>query len=309
MNKKLFTMADYTDTSIVLARPSASVKKLEATVLEKSSISATKKLEAMVLAESSAPVKKLEVEIVGNEIEQKKENLPKKKTKHKTWISSLKNRIFHPAETKQENNVALVRHVSCMFVMDLSESMNYPKENPNIESLNHALQEFKKNMTEACQKCHVQMDVGMVTFHGAEAKLITPFTPMAEWLPKHLAASGVSPMGKGLQLAFDNMLESRNQWEKEKRYIEESWIILFTDGRPTDSIKTVADQIKEESNRIPKRFNFWIVASGDADRKICSYLSEQVIYMKNNQYEETFTTLRKLLFDSLRNNGRSPETK
>lgn len=60
---------------------------------------------------------------------------------------------------------------------------------------------------------------------------------MAEWLPKHLDASGVSPMGKGLQLAFDSMIESRKQWEKEKRYIEESWIILFTDGRPTDSIK------------------------------------------------------------------------
>ena len=285
MNKKLFTMADYTDTSIVLVRPSASVKKLESTVL----------------AEPSVPAKKLELETVENKIEQKKENLPKKKIKHKTWISRLKNKIFHPAETKQENNVALVRHVSCMFVMDLSESMNYPKENPNIESLNHALREFKKNMAEACQKCHVQMDVGMVTFHGAEAKLITPFTPMAEWLPKHLDASGVSPMGKGLKLAFDNMIESRNQWEKEKRYIEESWIILFTDGRPTDSIKTVADQIKEENNRIPKRFNFWIVASGDADRKICKYLSEQVIYMKNNQYEETFTTLRKLLFDSLRN--------
>ena len=298
MSKKLFTMADYTDTSIVLARPSASVKKLESTVLAKSSISA-KKLESVVLAEPSVPAKKLELETVENKIEQKKENLPKKKIKHKTWISRLKNKIFHPAETKQENNVALVRHVSCMFVMDLSESMNYPKENPNIESLNHALQEFKKNMAEACQKCHVQMDVGMVTFHGAEAKLITPFTPMAEWLPKHLDASGVSPMGKGLQLAFDNMIESRNQWEKEKRYIEESWIILFTDGRPTDSIKTVADQIKEENNRIPKRFNFWIVASGDADRKICRYLSKQVIYMKNNQYEETFTTLRKLLFSSL----------
>ena len=207
-------MADYTDTSIVLARPFASVKKLESTVLAKSSISA-KKLESVVLAEPSVPAKKLELESVENKIEQKKENLPKKKSKHKTWISRLKNKIFHPAETKQENNVALVRHVSCMFVMDLSESMNYPKENPNIESLNHALQEFKKNMTEACQKCHVQMDVGMVTFHGAEAKLITPFTPMAEWLPKHLNASGVSPMGKGLQLAFDNMIESRNQWEKD----------------------------------------------------------------------------------------------
>lgn len=276
-------MADYTDTSIVLDNQSVPVKKLESMALSKSSI-----LE-----------KKLELEVVENKIEQKKEYIPKKKSKYKTWISHLKSKILHPTETKQENNVALVRHVSCMFVMDLSESMNYPKEKPNIESLNHALQEFKKNMTEACRKCHVQMDVGMVTFHGAEAKLVTPFTPMAEWLPKHLEASGVSPMGKGLQLAFDNMIESRNQWEKEKRYIEESWIILFTDGRPTDSIKTVADQIKEENNHVPKRFNFWIVASGDADRKICNYLSEQVIYMKNDQYEETFTTLRKLLFNSL----------
>lgn len=182
--------------------------------------------------------------------------------KYKTWISRLKNKIFHPAETKQENNVALIRHVSCMFVMDVSESMNYPKEKPNIESLNHALQEFKKNMTEACQNCHVQMDVGMVTFHGAEAKIITPFTPMAEWRPKQLTASGVSPMGKGLRLAFD-------------------------------SIKDVADQIKKESQQTPKRFNFWIVASGDADRKICNYLSKQVIYMKNNQYEKTFYTLQK----------------
>lgn len=264
MSKKLFTMADDTDTSTVLA------------------------------TSSPVPVKKLEPEESGNEIQQKKDTLPEKKAKHKTWISRLKHKIFHPATTKQENNVALVRHVSCMFVMDVSESMNYPRENPNIKLLNHALQEFKKNMTHACQKCHVQMDVGMVTFHGAEARLVTPFTSVAEWMPEHLKASGVSPMGKGLQLAFDSMVKSRNQWEKEKRYIEESWIILFTDGRPTDSIKNVADQIKkEEGNRVSKRFNFWIVASGDADRKICNYLSKQVIYMKNNQYEKTFYTLQR----------------
>ena len=200
---------------------------------------------------------------------------------------------MHPTVEKKENNVALIRHVSCMFVMDISESMNYPKENPNIESLNHALQEFKRNMTAACQKCHVQMDIGMVTFHGAEAKIVHPFTPMSEWIPKHLDAGGVSPMGKGLQLAFDNVIKSRTQWEKEKHYIEESWIILFTDGRPTDSIKDVADKIKKEEMHIPKRFNFWIVASGDADKKICNYLSKQVIYMKNNQYEKTFYTLQK----------------
>lgn len=215
------------------------------------------------------------------------------KIKHKTWLFHLKNKFFHPISIKQENNVALIRHVSCMFVMDVSESMNYPKENPNIESLNRALQEFKRNMTQACRKYHVQMDIGMVTFHGAEAKLVTPFTPMAEWRPHHLEASGVSPMGKGLQLAFDNMIKSKNEWEKERKYIEESWIILFTDGRPTDSIKNVADQIKEERSRVPQRFNFWIVASGDADRMICNYLSNQVIYMKNNQYEKTFYTLQK----------------
>lgn len=277
MSKKLFTMSDYTDTSIVLAKSAVPVKKLE----------------SMVSAKSSIPAKKLELEIVENKVEQKKENLPEKKSKHKTWISRLKNKIFHPAATKQENNVALIRHVSCMFVMDVSESMNYPKENPNIKSLNHALQEFKKNMTEACQKCHVQMDVGIVTFHEAEAKIITPFTPISEWCPKQLTASGVSPMGKGLRLAFDSMIKSRKQWEKEKRYIEESWIILFTDGRSTDSIKDVADQIKKENQQTPKRFNFWIVASGDADKKICNYLSKQVIYMKNNQYGKTFYTLQK----------------
>ena len=211
----------------------------------------------------------------------------------KKWISRLKNKFFHPVETKQENKVALVRHVSCMFVMDVSESMNYPKESPNIDALNHALQEFKKNMMQACQKCHVQMDIGMVTFHGAEVELVTPFMPITEWIPKHLNAKGVSPMGKGLQLAFDNVIKSREQWEKQKLYIEESWIILFTDGRPTDGIKDVADQIKAENQNKSKRFNFWIVASGDADRKICDYLSDQVIYMKNNQYEKTFYTLQK----------------
>ena len=63
MSKKLFAMENYTDTSIVLANPSVSAKKLE-------------------------------LEIVENKVEQKKENLPEKKSKHKTWISRLKNKIF-----------------------------------------------------------------------------------------------------------------------------------------------------------------------------------------------------------------------
>ncbi|WP_370774805.1 hypothetical protein [Anaerobutyricum hallii] len=44
---------------------------------------------------------------------------------------------------------------------------------------------------------------------------------------------------------------------------------------------------------MPKQFNFWIVASGDAARKICNYLSKQVIYMRNNQYKKTFYTLQR----------------
>lgn len=265
MGKKLFTMADRTVVSAALTEKKASDKPSELKVIEN---------------KDNVPEKKKDSPIL-------------KKKKHKEWISRLKNKFFHPVEVNQKNNVALVRHVSCMFVMDVSESMNYPKENPNIEALNHALWEFKKNMVQACQKCHVQMDIGMVTFHSSEADLVTPFMPVNEWIPQRLDARGVSPMGKGLQLAFDHVIKSREQWEKEKLYIEESWIILFTDGRPTDSIKDVADQIKAESQSVPKRFNFWIVASGDADRKICEYLSNQVIYMKNNQYEKTFYTLQK----------------
>ena len=44
---------------------------------------------------------------------------------------------------------------------------------------------------------------------------------------------------------------------------------------------------------MPKQFNFWIVASGDAARKICNYLSKQIIYMRNNQYKKTFYTLQR----------------
>lgn len=285
MSRKLFTMADRTVVSATQSEKAISQK----TTSEKTTIE--KAISKNIIPQKQSDLKV--IEDTANTIEKKRDSLVLDKTKKKKWISRLKNKFFHPVETKQENKVALVRHVSCMFVMDVSESMNYPKENPNIEALNHALKEFKKNMTQACRKCHVQMDIGMVTFHGAEAALITPFTPMSEWNPQHLNASGVSPMGQGLQLAFDSVIKSREQWEREKLYIEESWIILFTDGRPTDSIKDVADQIKAENQNVPKRFNFWIVASGDADRKICEYLSDQVIYMKGSQYEKTFYTLQK----------------
>lgn len=276
MSKRLFTMADRTVVSATLAEKTISEKQTETKEIEET----WNKSDTLKDEKSSLILKDAQ-------------KISLKKNKRKKWISHFKDKFFSPNSVKQENKVALVRHVSCMFVMDVSESMNYPKENPNITILNHALQEFKKSMTQACQKCRVQMDIGMVTFHGAEANMITPFTSLKEWIPNHLSASGVSPMGKGLRMAFDNVIKSREQWEKERLYIEESWIILFTDGRPTDSIKEVADQMKEESQHTPKRFNFWIVASGDADRKICDYLSDQVIYLKNSQYDEAFCTLQK----------------
>ena len=56
----------------------------------------------------------------------------------------------------------------------------------------------------------------------------------------------------------------------------------------------IMNQIKkEEKTHMPKQFNFWIVASGDAARKICNYLSKQIIYMRNNQYKKTFYTLQR----------------
>lgn len=199
-------------------------------------------------------------------------------------VSKWKLRITK--EKKEE--ITNKRYASCLFLVDTSHSMNYPKENPNIDRLNAAVEQFKNNLIAADHLYHVEMEIALFSFHGNQVDKITGFTPVEQWSPAALYAEGLTPMGKGLEEAILEVKKWKKQRKIQHQESHETWIIMLTDGRATDSIKAVQEMLKEERQKEQKDYILWIVASENADLKLCRTLTNHVLLMRNGDYQSVF---------------------
>lgn len=139
----------------------------------------------------------------------------------------LEKDVFDDKEILDDNNE---KRVSAIFILDCSNSMN---EDNKIDEVNDGIklfvQELKKDVAT-----EFSVDIGVVTMGGSGANLLRPISSIANWKEINLEASGVTPMMEALIIANDNIRKREEFYEDRATDYCKPWIILLTDGIPTD---------------------------------------------------------------------------
>lgn len=173
--------------------------------------------------------------------------------------------------------------VPCLLILDVSRSM---KGSP-IDALNDGLVQFKDELA-ADSLAMQRVEVGIVTFGPVE--IHTPFIAAGAFMPPVLTAHGDTPIGEAIQAGLE-MLEARKLVFKENgipRY--RPWVILVTDGGPTDSYTNAANLIK--AGEAARRFSFFAVGVEGARMDVLKEISiREPLMLQGLKFRELFQWL------------------
>jgi len=131
----------------------------------------------------------------------------------------------------------------CILLLDTSGSM----AGKPIDQLNAGLLAFRDSLQQD-KLASLRVEIAIITF-GNHAKLSQDFVTADQFNPLTQSANGSTPMGAAINLGLD-LLEKRKQLYKAAgtAYFR-PWILLITDGEPTDEWKAAAERVRQSESR------------------------------------------------------------
>lgn len=160
-------------------------------------------------------------------------------------------------------------HMALVFLLDTSGSM----EGEPIRQLTDGLNKFKIEVCESKQTRDI-LDVAIVEFNS-KFKVIQEFVPVEYMEPVNLEANGGTEMSPAIEKALDMVTERSRFYRRSGSEPYKPWVLLISDGEPTDDISSVAQKIKamEDDGKV----SFRSLGVEGYDPKILHELSGQKV--------------------------------
>lgn len=150
----------------------------------------------------------------------------------------------------------------CPVVLLLDNS--YSMSGDPIQELNKGIEVFKQDIQED-SLASLRVETAIITF-GGKVDMIQDFTTIDKFNPPQLSASGNTPMGKAIELALDRV-EDRKQIYKDNGIAPyQPWIVLITDGQPTDKWENAAKRVRQAAR--DRKLSFYAIAVKGANMEI-----------------------------------------
>ena len=128
---------------------------------------------------------------------------------------------------------------ACVLLLDVSASM---ARRP-IEALNEGLRAFAADVkTDVLARQRVE--VAIVTFGGHGVQVRQEFMIASEFEPPVLGASGGTPMGEAICKALEMVEDRKAQYRSNGISYYRPWVVLITDGAPTDAWTEAAERVR-----------------------------------------------------------------
>ena len=144
-----------------------------------------------------------------------------------------------------------------VLLLDNSYSMN----GEPINELNESIQLFKQEVQKD-QVAALRVEVAVVTF-GDRPRLVQDFSNISDFNPPKLQAKGNTPMGAAIELALDKLEERKSIYKRNGVPYYRPWVLLISDGAPTDDYSKAALRIRSAfANR---KLSFFCIAVRNAD--------------------------------------------
>lgn len=171
----------------------------------------------------------------------------------------------------------------CMLLLDTSGSMG----GRPIQELNEGIQTLKDELIQD-SLASKRVEVAMVTF--GPVSLESDFQTVDNFYPKRLTANGDTPIGSAITTGIE-LINKRKQLYRENGVgYYKPWIILITDGGPTDNWSNAARMIHEGESE--NKFAFFAIGVDGANMDVLSKLSVRApIKLKGLMFREFFLWL------------------
>jgi len=174
----------------------------------------------------------------------------------------------------------------CVLLLDTSGSM----EGQPIKELNLGVQEFVRDLIQD-DIARMRVELAVVTFGPVNDLL--PFTVVQHASLPELQANGDTPMGNAVQHAL-NLIDARvEEYTRAGIPYLRPYVILITDGEPTDGIQeyaAAADRLKQRLGE--RKLTFHSIGTSTANFERLNMLGgEQPLRIEGVRYRELFRWL------------------
>ena len=128
-----------------------------------------------------------------------------------------------------------------ILLLDTSFSM----EGEPINELNQGVRQFICE-TAYDEAASMSVELEIITFNN-KADIVMPFTPIynVDKNPPPLTVDGCTHLGEALDLAAKELDKRRQTYQNNGIPYYNPWVILMTDGRPTDDWQAPAGRLKK----------------------------------------------------------------
>ncbi|WP_353931725.1 VWA domain-containing protein [Okeanomitos corallinicola TIOX110] len=152
-----------------------------------------------------------------------------------------------------------------VLLLDISGSMS----GSPIDQLNAGVATFKQEI-EQDATASLRVEVAIITF-GGTANLIQDFVTIDQFNPPHLTASGSTSMGAAIQMALREVENRKTEYKNNGIQYYQPWVFLITDGGPTDSWQSAAQQVRQAD--ADRKISFFAVGVQGANMNILSQIA------------------------------------
>ncbi len=126
--------------------------------------------------------------------------------------------------------------VAICLVLDTSGSMiGHP-----IDALNDGVKQFFEEINND-KVAKSSAEIAVITF-GETVEILLEFGNIEKQNVPILSSKGSTPMGEAVNAALDLLEERKNLYKKTGINYYQPWMVLMTDGNPTDKIETAVER-------------------------------------------------------------------
>lgn len=169
---------------------------------------------------------------------------------------------------------------ACMLLLDASKSMS----GAPIAALTEAIRGFHADLLED-PLARRRIELSAVAF-GGNVRVLQPFALVENFQPPELVADGVTPMGQALVQGM-RMLKARKEvYRAEGILYYQPWMVLITDGEPTDAWQTAAQAVRREVDE--RKLVFYGVGVANANLQVLQTVTDQVFHLEGLKFRELF---------------------
>lgn len=173
---------------------------------------------------------------------------------------------------------------ACVLLIDTSGSMN----GAPITELNNGLHTFQKDLAEDSLASR-RVEIAIVTFGDGGVSKLQDFVTVDQFIAPELMTGGQTPMGEAIHLALDLVDGRKNEYKQNGISYYQPWVLLITDGAPTDEWRAAAQRVQAEANA--RRVTFFAVGVQNADMNVLTQITPRALKLDGLRFNELFVWL------------------